>query len=67
MAVDGEPELISGGQLVAEALKAEGADVISTPRGGHIIDSYDGCMDVWVNPPNTFDSNGGTRGRNLDN
>src|SRR3982074_1958154 len=40
-----EPELISGGHLVAKALKAEGIDVIFTLCGGHIIDIYDGCVD----------------------
>ena len=37
------PEQISGGHLVAKALKAEGVEVIFTLCGGHIIDIYDGC------------------------
>jgi acetolactate synthase-1/2/3 large subunit len=43
-----EPELISGGHLVARALKAEGIDVIFTLCGGHIIDIYDGCLDEGI-------------------
>src|ERR1700704_956448 len=43
-----EPELISGGHLVAKALKAEGIDVIFTLGGGHIIDIYDGCLDEGI-------------------
>ena len=38
-------EKISGGHLVAKALKAEGVKVIFTLCGGHIIDIYDGCLD----------------------
>ncbi|WP_078897898.1 thiamine pyrophosphate-binding protein [Streptomyces rimosus] len=40
--------LISGGHLVAQALKAEGVDVIYTLCGGHIIDIYDGCVDEGI-------------------
>src|SRR3954447_10320579 len=51
-AVVTEPEdsqdLISGGHLVAKALKAEGVDVIYTLCGGHIIDIYDGCVDEGI-------------------
>ncbi|MEV4317379.1 thiamine pyrophosphate-binding protein [Actinocrispum sp. NPDC049592] len=43
-----EPEVISGGHLVAKALKAEGVDVIFTLCGGHIIDIYDGCVDEGI-------------------
>jgi acetolactate synthase-1/2/3 large subunit len=43
-----EPELISGGHLVAKALKAEGIEVIYTLCGGHIIDIYDGCVDEGI-------------------
>ncbi|KOT99701.1 acetolactate synthase [Streptomyces rimosus subsp. pseudoverticillatus] len=39
---------ISGGHLVAKALKAEGVDVIYTLCGGHIIDIYDGCADEGI-------------------
>jgi len=39
---------ISGGHLVARALKAEGIDVIFTLCGGHIIDIYDGCLDEGI-------------------
>ncbi|MEO3858645.1 thiamine pyrophosphate-binding protein [Acrocarpospora sp. B8E8] len=42
------PEMISGGHLVAKALKAEGIDVIFTLCGGHIIDIYDGCVDEGI-------------------
>ena len=41
-------EKISGGHLVAKALKAEGVDVIFTLCGGHIIDIYDGCLDEGI-------------------
>jgi acetolactate synthase-1/2/3 large subunit len=37
--------VISGGHLVAKALKNEGVEVIWTLCGGHIIDIYDGCID----------------------
>ena len=40
-----EEDVISGGHLVAKALKAEGVDTIFTLCGGHIIDIYDGCID----------------------
>ena len=43
-----ETEMISGGHLVAKALKAEGIDVIYTLCGGHIIDIYDGCVDEGI-------------------
>jgi len=43
-----EPETISGGHLVAKALKAEGIDTIFTLCGGHIIDIYDGCVDEGI-------------------
>ncbi|MEU4764366.1 thiamine pyrophosphate-binding protein [Actinosynnema sp. NPDC023794] len=45
---DPGPELISGGHLVAKALKAEGIDTIFTLCGGHIIDIYDGCVDEGI-------------------
>ncbi len=38
-------DVISGGHLVAKALKNEGIDTIFTLCGGHIIDIYDGCVD----------------------
>ncbi|MCH8213033.1 MAG: hypothetical protein IIC54_03055 [Proteobacteria bacterium] len=41
-------EKISGGHLVAKALKNEGVDVIFTLCGGHIIDIYDGCLDEGI-------------------
>jgi acetolactate synthase-1/2/3 large subunit len=41
-------EQISGGHLVAKALKAEGVEVIFTLCGGHIIDIYDGCLDEGI-------------------
>ncbi len=40
--------MISGGRLVAKALKAEGVDTIFTLCGGHIIDIYDGCIDEGI-------------------
>ncbi len=39
---------VSGGHLVAKALKAEGVDAIFTLCGGHIIDIYDGCLDESI-------------------
>lgn len=39
---------ISGGHLVAKALKNEGVDTIFTLCGGHIIDIYDGCVDEGI-------------------
>ncbi len=52
MAADAAPEAgqesVSGGHLVAQALKAEGVDVIFTLCGGHIIDIYDGCIDEGI-------------------
>ncbi|WP_309113714.1 thiamine pyrophosphate-binding protein [Saccharothrix sp.] len=45
---DAGPALISGGHLVAKALKAEGIDTIFTLCGGHIIDIYDGCVDEGI-------------------
>ncbi len=40
--------VISGGRLVAKALKNEGVDTIFTLCGGHIIDIYDGCLDEGI-------------------
>lgn len=40
--------VISGGHLVAKALKNEGVDTIFTLCGGHIIDIYDGCLDEGI-------------------
>lgn len=39
---------ISGGNLVAKALKNEGVDTIFTLCGGHIIDIYDGCLNEGI-------------------
>lgn len=39
---------ISGGHLVARALKQEGVGAIFTLCGGHIIDIYDGCLDERI-------------------
>ena len=43
-----DANVISGGHLVAKALKAEGVDTIFTLCGGHIIDIYDGCLDEGI-------------------
>ncbi len=40
--------VISGGHLVAKALRNEGVDTIFTLCGGHIIDIYDGCIDEGI-------------------
>jgi acetolactate synthase-1/2/3 large subunit len=37
-----DASVVSGGHLVAKALKNEGVDTIFTLCGGHIIDIYDG-------------------------
>ncbi len=39
---------VTGGQLVARALKAEGIEAIFTLCGGHIIDIYDGCLNEGI-------------------
>src|ERR1044072_6690123 len=43
-----EAGIVSGGHLVAKALKNEGVDTIFTLCGGHIIDIYDGCVDAGI-------------------
>ena len=43
-----DPNVVSGGRLVAKALKNEGVDTIFTLCGGHIIDIYDGCIDEGI-------------------
>ena len=43
-----DADVISGGHLVAKALKSEGVDTIFTLCGGHIIDIYDGCIDEGI-------------------
>ena len=40
--------VVSGGRLVAKALRNEGVDTIFTLCGGHIIDIYDGCIDEGI-------------------
>jgi len=42
------PRTITGGHLVARALKAEGIEAIFTLCGGHIMDIYDGCVDAGI-------------------
>jgi acetolactate synthase-1/2/3 large subunit len=39
---------VSGGHLVARALKAEGVEAVFTLCGGHVIDIYDGCTDAGI-------------------
>ncbi|HEY7748082.1 MAG TPA: thiamine pyrophosphate-binding protein [Aestuariivirgaceae bacterium] len=43
-----DANVISGGHLVAKALKNEGVDTIFTLCGGHVIDIYDGCVDEGI-------------------
>jgi acetolactate synthase-1/2/3 large subunit len=43
-----ESARISGGNLVAKALKNEGVEAIFTLCGGHIIDIYDGCLNEGI-------------------
>jgi thiamine pyrophosphate-dependent acetolactate synthase large subunit-like protein len=45
---DQPAQTISGGHLVAKALKNEGIDAIFTLCGGHIIDIYDGCASEGI-------------------
>ncbi len=45
---DKSGQVVSGGHLVAKALKSEGVDTIFTLCGGHIIDIYDGCVDEGI-------------------
>ena len=45
---DKSGDVISGGHLVAKALKQEGVDTIFTLCGSHIIDIYDGCLDEGI-------------------
>jgi acetolactate synthase-1/2/3 large subunit len=49
-AIDNEASgaVISGGHLVAKALRNEGVEVIWTLCGGHIVDIYDGCLDEGI-------------------
>jgi acetolactate synthase-1/2/3 large subunit len=39
---------IHGGQIIARALKAEGADTIFTLSGGHIVAILDGCVQEGI-------------------
>src|SRR5436309_2595751 len=39
---------VTGGHLVARALKAEGIEAIFTLCGGHIMDVYDGCVEAGI-------------------
>src|SRR5687767_11425114 len=41
-------QTVTGGHLVARALKAEGIEAIFTLCGGHIMDVYDGCVDEGI-------------------
>src|SRR4029077_12628326 len=43
-----DANVISGGHLVAKALKAEGVDTIFTLCRGDIIDIYDVCLDEGI-------------------
>jgi acetolactate synthase-1/2/3 large subunit len=48
MTTGSNEQMITGGELVAKALKAEGIDVIYTLCGGHIIDIYNGCLNEGI-------------------
>ncbi len=39
---------VTGGHLVARALKAEGIEAVFTLSGGHIMDIFDGCADTGI-------------------
>jgi len=40
--------MLTGGQLVARALKQEGVEALFTLAGGHIMDIYSGCIDEGI-------------------
>ena len=48
MTTGSNEQMITGGELVAKALKAEGVEVIYTLCGGHIIDIYNGCLNEGI-------------------
>ncbi|MFZ5555427.1 MAG: thiamine pyrophosphate-binding protein [Pseudomonadota bacterium] len=48
VAVGQDTKLISGGQIIAKMLKQEGIRHIFTISGGHIIDTYNGCLDEGI-------------------
>ena len=48
VAKDRSGDVVSGGHLVARALRGEGVDTVFTLCGGHIIDIYDGCIDEGI-------------------
>ena len=48
MSTASNEQMITGGELVAKALKAEGIEVIYTLCGGHIIDIYNGCLNEGI-------------------
>jgi len=48
ISLESSEQTISGGHLVAKALRNEGVDAIFTLCGGHIIDIYDGCIDEGI-------------------
>ena len=48
IAKDRSGDVVSGGHLVARALRGEGVDTVFTLCGGHIIDIYDGCIDEGI-------------------
>jgi len=43
-----DDKLISGGQLLAKALKNEGIDVIFTLCGGEVVEVFKGCIDEGI-------------------
>ena len=47
-ATEPSPQMISGGQIVAKMLKQEGIKHIFTISGGHIVDTYNGCIDEGI-------------------
>jgi len=48
MPTEPQRRTVTGGHLVARALKAEGIEAIFTLCGGHIIDIYEGCTDAGI-------------------
>ena len=47
-AADTPAETITGGQIIAKMLKQEGIKHVFTISGGHIIDTYNGCLDEGI-------------------
>ncbi len=45
---EGSPELLHGGRLVAQRLRAHGVGTVFTLSGGHLFSIYDGCRSEGI-------------------